>query len=407
MSVGTGLHTSPEQTVTRVLEPGEKIIWTGRPDVELMTGHLRGGAGIRLRGRGILATLALVGATGYLFMDGQFGFEAPGSMAELRDFILDGPGGPLLAVAGLLGFALFARAKGWDNTGAYVRWAENQTYAITDRRLLILDGENIAWQFGPEDFGEPRIRERGQHHADIEFREVRLEGRRGTALNRDRTRIGFKALKNAGEVRRRIEEWRRAHREQEESEVESFLDAPARPGTGGGTDSIRTIRNEEFGVTVHVPEAWDIEVRRRRKPYGRIFLDRENWKSPETLPDWNVLRARGDFHSAFEIHLDRVKKLVTPYEKALNSSLVNAVAGKVVDSDGGVRRGRFEGYRITRDHVVHGRDQDHKDINRPALVRQVMLHDGRLQVGIVMLWPKDSEPLRLTVEKILDTLEID
>lgn len=173
------------------------------------------------------------------------------------------------------------------------------------------------------------------------------------------------------------------------------------------TAGARTIRNDRYGVTVSIPDNWAIKVRKRRKPYGRVFLDFERWKTPDALPDWNVLKAEGDYLTDFEMHLDQVRKPVMVYQKARHSALINAVTGAIVESDGDLSRGNFTGFSITRRHVEHRPDQGGADRDRPALRRWMMLHDGQLQIGAVMTWPEDSGPLKQAMSKVVDSIRVD
>lgn len=395
---------SAEDVVARVLEPGETIVWAGRPNADVMTRQIESGRPGAVRA-GVL--LVAVAAFVYFGMDGRSGVALPDSPDEIL-YVARANVVPLTILLGIVATFFLLRKKGWDPASSYARWARSLAYAITDRRLLILENGEVSHELGPEDFGEPRICDRGEGHSDVEFKRIlRSSDSRSSRYGRDRRQIAFKALLDAEDIRRKVEDWRRQHREREEEQVAEFLEGSARPSVmSGASQGTRTIRNEHYGLTMNVPETWDVKVRKRRKPYGRIFLDFARWKSPDELTDWNVIRAEGDFHTSIEVHLDLVRKRVVVYQQARNSSLVNAVAGDIVETDEALRYGRFEGFSITRNHVVHGSAQSAGDIGRPALNRYIMLHDGRMQVGVNMVWPQDSEPLRRAVHKVFETMTL-
>ena len=394
--------------VSRVVEPGEEILWTGRPHLPTLTGEAE-----RIRvGRSpvasIAATLVLMaaGVVGFLLWQGM----DPAAVGDrILSWLQGGAWVVVLLTLGLVGAATGLRRMGFDDAGAFIRWAQRQTYAITDRRLLILDGERIAHAFAPAQLGAIRLRDRAEGYGDVEFKELPQRTNRGPGdyrnLKRDRRRIAFKALPDAHAVRARIEDWRRDHLQRTERSAAAFLDARTGRGSAraAGAGAERLVRNDAYGLQIRLPADWTVKVRRRRKPYGMFALELERWSAPEERDDWNVLRVDGPYHSAVELHLDAVPRLVKTYEESLRSSLPRMLGGELVDSEPQVRWGRFTGYSITRRFVGAGSDAGQK---QPVLMRERTLHDGSMQLVSAMTWPEGSAPLRAVTAEISDGITV-
>ena len=390
---------SAEQVVGRHIDSEETILWAGRPNVNLIPQESNANTG---GGARFLILLIFIAAVIYTANQGGAGVPLPRTSSEVFELMAQNPV-PVAVLLGMIALWFFVRAKGWKPGASHANWLQTLVYAITDRRVLIIEDGKIGRQLGPEDFGALRVRDCGEGHADIDFQ---ITSQAILGRGKDRRHFVFMALPNAADVKHRIEAWRNEFRQREESEVASFVDNRA-GSSGPGESGVTVVRNPEFGLTMSAPETWKIEVRKRRKPYGKVFLDLEKWQRPEDLSDWNVLRAEGDFHASIEIHLDRVPKPVIPYEKALNSTIAGSVVGKVIESDEALRWGRFSGHSVTRGQVVVDSGHTKIDRNRPTVNRYIVLHDGQIQIGVNMTWPDGSEPLRQAVHKVFESMEFD
>lgn len=399
-------HVPAETLLRRVMADDEKLLWAARPNVDVLLEN-RGQPPSRSFGR--LLTLVVVIGGSFWLLTRYSGVELPTTPEDLGKLLDSKAIYPVAALIGIFILTQFIRRLGWDNDSRLERWLRAQSYGLTNRRLLILSGDSIEHELGPEDFAEPQVQDRGSGYGDVEL-EVKSSpsGQRTSSFQRERLRVAFRAIPNAADVKRRIDDWRSAFRREEENEARAFLDgAAATPRQAGVTGNVRTLRNDKYGVTFSLPDSWDIKVRKRRKPYGKVFLDLERWKNLDELPDWNVLKAEGDYFTAFELHLDHVRKPVMVYQQAKNSALIKALSGEIVESEQNVQRGNFEGFSITRKHVERRPDQSGTDRNRPALHRWMLLHDGRLQIGLSMIWPEDSEPLQRAIDKIVESIRVD
>lgn len=191
-----------EQTVARVLEPGEKILWSGRPNLEvIMEQYSRH----RRRG-GILGLVVMVIAVVWIIQESDLSNILPILAFDPR--FLWGLAVMFLLVALLHTFKFDAKSR-------LQRHFRVLTYAMTDRRLLILEGRKLqmvgpkAASYTPEQIHEPHIRERASGYADVIFAEhSRGSGVRAGSdpIQRERRFVGFKAQPNAQEIKQRIEE---------------------------------------------------------------------------------------------------------------------------------------------------------------------------------------------------------
>lgn len=403
----TSQQIAPETRLRSVIDDDETLLWSGRPNVDVVLESLKQ-KGRRASSRTAILFVLFGGAFAFVWMRNG-GAGVPFSLEQVVDLLKSKAMIPVAAVLGIAALLRLVGRKGLDDEGQVESWLRAQCYGITDRRVLILSGDSIEDELGPEDFSAPRIRDRADGYADVVLKIKSRHGhQRANGLHREKLRVAFRAIPNAVSVKQQVEDWRQKFRLEGERDAQAFLDSPAgaarQPGVTAGA---RTIRNDRYGVTVSIPDNWAIKVRKRRKPYGRVFLDFERWKTPDALPDWNVLKAEGDYLTDFEMHLDQVRKPVMVYQKARHSALINAVTGAIVESDGDLSRGNFTGFSITRRHVEHRPDQGGADRDRPALRRWMMLHDGQLQIGAVMTWPEDSGPLKQAMSKVVDSIRVD
>ena len=420
---------SAEQVVRQILEPGEKVEWTGRPHLETLQLPAKRYKKRRLLTRLLAIPIYLVAIYfGLKFLLSRLGFENLQQVDELKQFLEDEglmerlvPAAIGLGVVILIIIVLLVGSKHFKlgRADMHAKWARSLTYAITNRRLLILEGENIAFQFQPENLSEVRIRERTPGYADVIVRELdedrqvlgkKRVGRELRPTHRsNHSYIGFKALPNAEAIKSRIENWVEAHTASAAKEVEDFVrDTRPTRRRDQPRGSVEVV-NQQFGLRLHVPEEWEIKVRSRPRPYGRVFLDNENWQPIEAEYDWNVVRVEGPAHASIEVHLDEVPEPVTTYEQTTGSKLAKFLGVKYLESDPALEWDRFTGYSVTHRKMVSelgvsGASGDHE---RPALSKSATLHDGRLQLGVITTWPEGSDDLRQAVEKIASTMQVE
>lgn len=128
------------------LEPGESLVWAGRPGPAAQPAWQLDRTSLLLAA--VPFALGLV-----LLWQALSAAAAPGALFYL--------GGGLV----LLCIALTPVAALWRAA----RRVRSTVYAITDRRVLILGGSRGPRVFLPEELEEPRVRERGAGRGDVAF----------------------------------------------------------------------------------------------------------------------------------------------------------------------------------------------------------------------------------------------
>ena len=441
-------ESPPESVAEEAIEPGERIIWAGRPDVEALTSEARRQRGLGGFVKGLARPLAILlfAALVWAYMNGLDLASAMDLLsAAVRNAGAEGVVAPL-AFLGFVGLILALQAR---TAGKFIEWARGLTYAITDRRLLILlDGE-IETELEPGQVKKMRLRNRTEGFQDLVFAEKLRGGSsgKGSLTAREKRRIGFKALPDAERIQELVERWREAHLASAERSLEDFLaeedvsSARATPASEGGVSGegesdapwssvdaleepsvagsdrpadhgspssaegfsgeggVRTLGGGRYDLTVRFPEEWSVKVRRRRKPFGTVFLDTLSWGPADEIDDWNVAKVEGPFQTTVEVHVDAVPEPAGTYEEALDSTLNRWATGEVVSSDPDVRRGRFHGWSVTRRHQK-GVMAEGAELDRVGFFRTTYLHDGVIQLAFVSHWPGGSDGLREAVERI-------
>ena len=192
------MQESAETVVSRVLEPGEKIVWTGRPNMQVCLD-----ARAQRRGRSRILLLPLTFLLAF-WITGSFGFSSP--LAGLHNLPFEPRFLWVVAAPALLTLAI--RILWLDDHSRMKRYFQSLTYAITDRRLLILEGNQISAAYSPEQVHAPILRQRAPGYSDVNFDEqsVRPNDLRivQDPVYRERRQVGFKALPNAEEIQQRI-----------------------------------------------------------------------------------------------------------------------------------------------------------------------------------------------------------
>jgi len=148
----------------------------------------------------------------------------------------------------------------------------------------------------------PSLHERSPGYSDVIF-DQRSSGEADEVTRdpvaRERRQVGFKALPNAQEIKQRIEEWIDDHIRESAREVADFVKAtPSRQRrdlpTGG-----RRIENLALGLKLDAPEEWKVRVRTKKKPQGKIFLDKEDWHQVGETDAWNLVKIEGPSATRF------------------------------------------------------------------------------------------------------------
>jgi hypothetical protein len=229
-------------------------------------------------------------------------------------------------------------------------------------------------------------------------------------VQRERDIVAFKALADAESVLTRVEAWLSEHVRAAETDVGAAESArgpsPGSTAAGGHLPSeadadsgLRHVTLATPGVRAAFPIAWQVRVRRKKKPYGRVFLDREDWRDPDEPGEWNVVRADGPLRCSVEIEVFDTQPTVT-FESLSNSRLGDAAAGPVAATDRDVRINGLTGFAVTRRNDL---EVDHLGTARVAavvvLARTTVLYDAGRQICARSTWPEESDDLARAVDE--------
>ena len=190
-------RTSPD--FSAILEPDERLVWSGGPNREVMLSTM--GKNKKRNYSFLIVLAAFFFVFGFL-NKGHIGGLMTGSPTEsLTPFLI---GAVLLVGTLTLIFQLNARKS--------KRYVDSLAYAVTNRRVLIVYGDGKIDSFSPAQLKEAKVEERvgAEGYYDIVWGGRGLpRGTDGKAqrnpLNWERTRIGFKALRDGPDVMARIE----------------------------------------------------------------------------------------------------------------------------------------------------------------------------------------------------------
>lgn len=398
------MREAPQTVVSKVLEPGESLVWSARPDVEVLCEYSAGSQSLLAR---------LFGPQRGQSPGGHLVLIAGLVIAELvlwprRDAlpvlaIVPGIGALLLALV-LVGASLRRRS--------IRRWAERLTYAITDRRVLVLEGDVVTDAYTPEKWPGSRRVDRGPRHADLLFETITSAGERWKRapdpsrvpkvydgmLHYERSRKAFKALPDADVVQGRLQDWSEAHRRETERAFRQYVESSdselAEPEPPAGA---RRITNARIGLTVSLPDTWRVQVRARRKPSGASAVDLIDWRDYDGSDDWNTLYAEGPARLAVGVELMETPTPTLTLRSLRGGWLGRILGGKVVNEDHRVRLGAFSGFSVTSAAPMsHGR----------MLQRNVALHDGKRQLVLSAAWARGTPQAEELLESVLASIRV-
>jgi len=388
---------NPEHVVQSVLEPGERIIWCGRPNVEAAVGGSR-------RGRGPFVTigiLALVAGVG-VYQAGEIGIAPADLIDELRNRVP----GFFYIMGGMVLLPIVLRALKLDGRSRVRRHFENLTYGVTDQRVLVIE-KDMVLAFAGDELDRPRVVDRQNGYGDVIFARQRTSSgttsRNQDPVSRVRQSVGFKALPNPEEVRDRLIEWIAGELQEAADEVSDFLEAQydESPSSFATPSGVATLRHPETGMTIDYPDTWSVQVRKKKKPFGKTFLDSEKWKSLRDSTDWNMVRIEGPSGCVVDAEIFETPILAT-YDSLANSTLASLM-GELVDSDPVYEQHGMSGFTVTRRSPLQSNTST-GTVGAASVVtpfRYTVLHDDRYQMVLLSKWPEASPELTGAVDLVV------
>ncbi|MEM1434736.1 MAG: hypothetical protein AAGG11_11815 [Pseudomonadota bacterium] len=184
-----------------VLNSGERLLWSGAPNREVMLSTM--GKGKKPNYTFALAAVAFAAAFGWMNREQLSGFK----LDELVGSFTITP----LAYGLIPVVATIALIYRW-NAGQAKRYVDSLAYAITDQRVLIMYRGTEIESYTPSQLQQAKIEERAgaEGYYDIVWGGRSLprssDGKAQTSpLNLERTRMGFKALRDGPMVMERIQ----------------------------------------------------------------------------------------------------------------------------------------------------------------------------------------------------------
>ncbi len=426
----------PDIQVKRCLEKGEKLLWAGRPDPEafqkglvrpyFITTHNAILDNRLFRGvfKALLAIFILLFVVVPIFTrDGGFVVATPFGENTVYLWAL------LLLPVLFYVFRYFNiyRRNGWKGRGH--AHAEELSYGITDKRLLILRDGVIEEEFTVSEV-TPKLNDRlnSPGFGDIIWGKRSLRhGRsdyRPSPYEIELSRIGFKALADAGSVMQKIETWRKQHVAEKAEEGEAFLKNSEQPvekpaeesrhassrdndteSFSTGKDASRSIKNTPLGFSIEFPKQWDVKVRKRRLAFGKWGLEKEAvWSEEDELSKWNVVKVESELGSRVEVQVHKTKPINT-FEKlaGVNAGLTGIL--ELVDKNPDFNVNGLQGFYVTR---LTGAGQSM--LSQMAYVGETytrlhVFHDGDKQYYVESNWRKDSPVEGKLCEVIVSSLK--
>jgi hypothetical protein len=392
------MATATYATVLDLLGPDEQLLWSGEPDLEAVRRRLTSTRGRLPTVMILMIALALLA----WLLNQRFGIVDWAGAIALHQRLPGSIGNYVVAtVAVLLALAVVGPRLQLGRVALHQRQLARYAYALTDRRLLVVRSGRVTRELHPEDVGESFLHLHDDRTGDLTVRHLNA-----TETNSPDGLVVFESVAEPAALQRRIDDWVARHLEHASRAVVDFV-AGQRSGRPAAA-ATRRIVNSQFGIRIDVPRVWHVTVRHRRKPFGTAFAEVERWRDLTPGSNWNVVRAAGTMDTSLELHIDAGAPTLG-YDDLLDSTLQSMFAGDVVESHTDLAIDALRGFSITRRRSVARHGQPGQ--GRTLLQQVTVLHDGRMQLVFLALWPDGCEPLAeavaLAMRSLVSTSRVD
>lgn len=375
--------------VDQHLRPDETVIWKGRPEGAGTDAGVPVKKGGGFLGR--IVMLAVFGAVALFVINQNEGLSLDQIMpAQLSDLPLF----PIIAVVVIV-FVLpvVFKALKIDGPSRVKKYLGSMGFAITDQRVIVADryGE---YSFGPAQL-KMEIDDLGDGLADLRLGRRARKSSSGSSSNRtndpvarERRWVGFKRVRNAEELRQKLEDWAAEHTRKAEEKAAAFV--------RGDATAMKAIQNPKLGVELIAPSHWNFEARHKKEPFGKTFVDNDNWRPLGQTDDWNVVRMRGPLEEMLMLELFETEPTATL--DSMTGKVASMVLGKPIATDENVVIGDWNGFSLTREpRFTFGMPQVQKDY---------VLHNGTHQLYLSTLRPQDCPQTERAMETVLKSVEL-
>ncbi len=358
-----------------VLEPGERVSWSGKPVAgQLLVRKIA----TTIVGLGIVAAVGYFSLRAWLPRLGVDSADIGSLLAGLsgnRDLLV-----PVLVVAAMP-FLYIANLL-YENS----RW-QRTAYAVTDRRLLSVLGPKgkVLWSLGPEKVAFVHVHRMGAGTGDVAF-----NGRAPGSGTRQRRRLyTFQRVPDPERVAAQVRSWRE---EREREAVE------------GGRDR-RRIAFPALGFALDVPAGWReggssddgsgaFQVLSDRSPLG-----------VDTTGSERLLELHGPFGASLVLDAAPGGRWSFEEARAVGGGILRLP--DVVEEHAELVVGVTPGFSVTYELRVEQplRRGYTTTASVPVRVRTIVLEHRDLQLRFTLGWMTGFDSMRTTLEEVVETFE--
>ncbi len=408
MTSHTGKH---RPAIEAVLNPGERLEWSGGPDQEVMKKTLgRRRRRFPLLGVAVLAIIAVIAFSSSEDLDSSGLLAAAGGQVA---------GGFDPAYLGLLLVPVFAGLILYLNRRQASEHVENLSFGITDQRVLIVRKGEVIESWSPAELQHYEMNERigatGFHDIIWDHRPVPSSSdERPSPLQIERSRVGFKALADGPAVLSLLDAWRTRHTGEAEQDARSLL---AQDATDSG--AFERLRHPASGFSIECPVRWQTQVRRKKVIFGKFGIDttQNDWYMPERDSDWNVVLTKDATNSEVLLEVAQTPPTVTLKSMTESRALKTfARDAEILAEQADLEIGGLEGFAFSmrlpsryRQMVASPgqvqRNARDRDDERFIVIHQAVVHDGRRQFYLRAIWEDGADLQEQVCRRIIGSLQ--
>ncbi|WP_420325059.1 hypothetical protein [Mameliella sp.] len=367
------------------LEPGERVLWQARPDPAAL-----GSGGSTFGG-------VLTGGLGLAILTGLFDSVTGLSL---------GPQSRLLPGLALVGVGVVAFVVPRINRRRV------RVYAVTDRRLLSIRGNDVYRSAQPDEILSVYTRRGAVCWRELGYKD------RSDARTVEARYPGFHGVEDPETLLRLVQDWREGFSRRAEAAATDYL--AREQGEEGDADAVgqadrgsQRVRHPATGLTVDVPAGWPVTVRQDYDGplvvFGVTLLKRIIRPGPErTLGsggDWTLMMARGgpDAGVGMKIHDGPIPQ---SYDEVLNDPWARRFNLKLLQSNPEVEVGPFRGFSVVRQMPKGANLQMFGQVAAPVAVRQIWLARGDMHVQFMGIARLDQHDVQSAVDAVVETLRV-